>query len=229
MNVRSLMALALLVGIAQADPLEFVLHNHDDGNAAPPKYGLRLDGLFNGDTNDVYTFDFDHAMSDMRLVVDDAAAPTKITISGKAYGGLNSGSGYSADMSKVGLWDIEFEYADNVSAVSNGYEVTGDSSSNNGSIKLIGTTSEFALADEQGRHSYSFRFLDAVHRGDGPWSGWGWLNHDWNQDGTIDSHVYASDWLFTGTPNPVPEPGTWALFGAAAIGFAVYRRRRNAA
>jgi len=29
--------------------------------------------------------------------------------------------------------------------------------------------------------------------------------------------------------NPIPEPGTFALFGAALIGFGIYRRRRNSA
>ena len=31
----------------------FILRNHPDGNAAPPLFGLRLDGLLTGDTNDI--------------------------------------------------------------------------------------------------------------------------------------------------------------------------------
>lgn len=43
------------------------LHNHPDGSANPPAYGLRLDGLLTGNTNEEYTFDFDHVDSAMTL------------------------------------------------------------------------------------------------------------------------------------------------------------------
>lgn len=216
---------------AQAD--EFILRSHTGGGARPPLYGLRLDGLYSGNTNDIFTFDFDHATADMRLTVTGST----IVISGTAYGGLNEGSGYAsgADASKVGVWQIYFEYDTNVSAVSNGWHVTGEAASNAGTIQRIAdasgtalTTADtvFAMTDEQGSHSYSFQFIDAVHRSDGPWSGWGWVNHDTTGDGVIDNHIYASDWLFSATP--VPEPGTLALLGLGVLCVGLARRRRLA-
>ena len=58
-----------------------------------------------------------------------------------------------------------------------------------------------------------------------------------NPSNTPSSNVVFMDWGVDnwavtvttesgGSTDPVPEPGTLALFGAALIGFAVYRRRR---
>ena len=46
------------------------LQNHPDGYAAPPPYGLVLDGLAPADgSSDNFSFDFDHDQSDMRMTV----------------------------------------------------------------------------------------------------------------------------------------------------------------
>jgi len=43
---------------AQATVFQFLLHDHPDGGLVDPKYGLRLDGLYGGDSNN-FTFSFD--------------------------------------------------------------------------------------------------------------------------------------------------------------------------
>ena len=56
-------SMLLLSAVTFADPIiindgTYQLKNHPDGNAAPPPYGLRLDGLLNGNQGTIYTFDF---------------------------------------------------------------------------------------------------------------------------------------------------------------------------
>jgi hypothetical protein len=64
------------------------------------------------------------------------------------------------------------------------------------------------------------------------------LNGGWNSIGNVrvmnlerqlanGSWVQAQDQLFMYS-QPVPEPGTWALFGMGLAGLALHRRRRNA-
>jgi hypothetical protein len=49
----------------------YSLGNHRNGGAAPPLYGLRLDRLIGGDTNHIFTFDFEGDAGDTN---DDGAA-----------------------------------------------------------------------------------------------------------------------------------------------------------
>src|SRR6056297_4288655 len=83
-------AAALLVApVAYSTPIlpdtGYDLSNHPDSAMAPPPYGLRLDGLLTGDSNDEYTFDFENASSAMSMIWDKGA--DTLTISGTAYGG----------------------------------------------------------------------------------------------------------------------------------------------
>ena len=66
-----------------------------------------------------------------------------------------------------------------------------------------------------------------------PIAGTGWANLDnlgWYMTGggtwDIASRIVMSD--NAKDAPPVPEPGTYALFGLAAIGYGIYRRRRGA-
>ncbi len=93
MRIKLLAIFALLAGSAltsmNASAITtgtYNLHNHPNGNAAEPYYGLRLDGLLS--VPSIYTFDFDHALSSMQLTWDG----TKIVIDGSAFGGEDSGA-----------------------------------------------------------------------------------------------------------------------------------------
>ncbi len=203
---------------AQAVPLIAVpglykLHNHPDGSARPPLYGLRLDELYNstGD-HDIFTFDFDNALSDMKLLITSSS----IHIYGKAYGGRDIGSGYAAE-AKTGLYTIDFTYSIGVGPVpgDNDWWVKygGPMMQNSGTIKTpIGDT---ILLRDKSLGDYYFRLgnedNDAGHRGYSGISGWGWLNH-----GPVGSdHIDSSDWLFTA--ELIPSPGSLALVGLGAM------------
>lgn len=211
----------------------YELHNHDAGVARPPGYGLRLDELIDvtGD-HDIFTFDFDHELSDIRIHVTDDA----ISIFGTVYGGLNEGNDYAGQY--VGLWQVEFSYSNYIfSPGDDDRQTIGPAPDDHygGISQMFGDESFFHLQDEAGSNPYSFRLGDEDdddgHRGHDGISGWGWLNHAPAADGfdplsQIFPHNYESDWLFTvgGRVDDVPEPGTAAILGLAGI--ALLRRRR---
>lgn len=219
---------------AGAAVTEYMLFNHPDGNARPPKYGLRLDELFDITSNhDVFTFDFEHASSRMRLLYDDADTPSDLTddtvrITGTVFGGLDRGSDYHPDYS--GVWEVDFVYRRNIVSGGTQIEVGPDSPDNTGFIRStfgMGNNDPIALWDEAGSHDFSFKFNNTDnhrlggHGISGPewFVGWGWLNH-----GDPNQHVYSSDWLFTG--KVVPEPGTIAALGVALCAMFARRARK---
>lgn len=196
-----------------AVPGLYQLHNHPDGSARPPSYGLRLDELYNATSNhDIFTFDFDHALSNMKLLITSST----IHIYGTVYGGRDTGTGYAAD-AYAGVYTVDFTYSVGVS------QKPGDDDwwvaypnpmmQNSGTIKTpLGNT--IALVDKQ-QGDYYFRLgnedNDAGHRGYAGISGWGWLNH--GPPGS--PHVDSSDWLFTA--NLIPGPGALVLAGLAGL------------
>ncbi|WP_200821155.1 VPLPA-CTERM sorting domain-containing protein [Oceanicoccus sp. KOV_DT_Chl] len=200
----------------------YSLGNHSDGSESPPAYGLRLDGLLTGASNEEYTFDFDHALSNMTLTYDG----TTVVIDGAAYGGEDIGSGYQVGTTAV--WDIHFEYIIGVSQPGDGGldDVRVDTDYNNfGSLSSsLGT---FELADKADGSNMSFRFGDesgSGHRGEPGISGWGWLRHGTDCVNESDCvNVQYSDWLFTASPVPVPA-AAW-LFGSALIGLVAVKRK----
>ena len=249
-GMSGVIALFFLVSPTRATIWEFQLHSHEDGGAAPPSYGLRLDELLNVSGNhDIFTFDFDHDQTtSMSLFFDDVL--NKIGISGTVFGGLNSGNGYAT--SDVGYWNVFFEYTANVThgAVdpfgTGTVDITVNSNSPNnmGIIDPLfnlstGNSASISLVDYTGNHDFSFKFnntssVDARRLKDNNSNfypgydantivGWGWVNHSGNP------HVAASDWLFTG--NAVPEPSTFLLFGIGLLSILGigYRRRKKEA
>ena len=215
------MALCLAYSSANALPLEegsYTLNNHPAGNAATPYYGLRLDGLIGGSSNEV-TFDFDDVAhgSLMKMHYTDG----NIHIYGNAWGGVDGGSSYVSPK----LWAIDFTYNTGVAVNGMGVKVSGPDYSNFGTIG-DGTTT-YGLTDYSGSHDYNFK-LDYDHRGVSGLSGWGWVNYyDLGTDPADSHHEGASDWLFTATkdPTPAPEPNVLALMAIGLLGIGVMRRR----
>lgn len=198
------------------------LHNHPDGAERPPTYGLRLDELYNATSgHDVFTFDFNHAQSNMQMTYWG----TTIHIFGVSWGGRDTGSGYANDMYRR-LYTIDFTYNIGVGIVPGDDDVYvnpgtqynyGSISSALGTIGLrdghySGAQLDFRLGDENN---------DLGHRGYAGISGWGWLFTQTGANGGYVNHA-SDDWLFTATL--VPTPGSAALLGLGAL--AATRRRR---
>ena len=208
---------------------KYELGSHPDGNKAPPAYGLRLDGLLTGNTDDEYTFDFDHVDSEVYL---EYKPDHTIHIYGQAYGGEDIGKEYKAGT--TALWNIDFLYT-NVKEVTNPPKKADDDL-----IALLGKgqiSSSFGtydLAAQAARKKgvyFAFRFGDEKndkgHRKYKGISGWGWVNHgeDTNHipGDEVGKHIYASDWLFTAKPVPTPA----LLPGLIGMGVAALRKRKQ--
>jgi hypothetical protein len=223
-------AVALFAGAATALPPAtgtYQLHDHPDGTEVPPAYGLRLDELFNATADhDVFTFDFDNALSNMRMDYTG----TTIHIYGVAFGGRDIGNAYANDAYR-GVYTINFTYNFGVGIVPGDDDVYVNPGThyNFGTITSPGGTT-VNLRDghyDASAGQLDFRFgnedNDLGHRGFNGLSGWGWLFHQ--VGGPTGTYVNdtSDDWLFTATL--IPAPGTAALLGLGGL-IAGRRNRR---
>jgi len=209
-------AVAFAASGAIIPPDTYRLANHPDGEARPPAYGLRLDELYNATgSHDRYTFDFSAIASDVRMTV----SATTIRIFGQSFGGRDTGSGYANDIDR-GMYTFDFIYSVGVQGAPGDDDLMVIANHQNFGTITTPRGDTIALED-QSDGNYSFRLgdenNDSGHRGFTGISGWGWMNHGGN------SHVYASDWLFT-VDSVIPAPSSLVAmaFGALAMG----RRRR---
>ncbi len=214
-GAAAVVALSATAHGAFIDVGNYSLSNHPDGSANPPAYGLRLDELVDVTSgHDIFTFDFDHVLSNMRLRYDGSS----IRVWGDAYGGRDTGSGYAAD-ANLGVYSVDFLYTVGV-----GVEAGDDDLVVIANMQNFGTitTPGGAVIDlmDKTNGDFSFRFgdedNDAGHRGFAGISGWGWLIHG------SGPHVANSDFLFTA--ELIPSPGAIALLGMG--GLVGIRRRR---
>lgn len=215
-------------------PGGYGLQNHPDGDKVPPLYGLRLDELIDvTGGNDVFTFDFDHASSNMRLDLSASAA----RIHGVTYGGRDIGSAY--DPAWATVWTVDFTYQ-NVTGVTGDDDLWVKTTPNgvgavSGTISgTIGsTTYTYELRPKADGSGLMFRLgnenNDLGHRGHPGVSGWGWLQHlEYSVPGSgVWQSGQFSDWLFV----VVPEPATWTAGMVALLlsGCSIWRRKAVAA
>ena len=210
----TLLAAVFFAGGTMAFADSYVLKNHPDGNAAEPYYGLRLDGLWTGDSSDIFTFDFDHAGSSMTLDVNG----TDLHISGTVVGGQDIGGSY-ANNTYYGSYEVDFTYEN--TTYQNGTYYSYGTGNNSGTITFLGNGTTFSLIDKADNSGTAFTFLDH-HRGADN-SGWGWLNHSGGK-----GHLSASDWLFTA--ERVPDGGSTVLMlGMGSLLILFFRRRQKVA
>ncbi len=184
-----------------------------------------MDELYNVTSGtDHFTFDFEHAQSDMRLLYDDVAQT--IRIFGQSWGGRDTGGSYANDIYR-GVYQFDFLYSFGVGQVPGDDDLWASPQQdlmNKGT--LIAPVSAgghtFNLVDKGlAMHGFTFRFgdenNDLGHRGHAGTSGWGWLEIDGAMNGNA-----TRDWLFTAIL--IPEPSTALL---AVVGLGVMLRRRR--
>lgn len=197
------------------------LHNHPDGSARPPLYGLRLDELYDVTANhDVFTFNFDAPGSAMYMDFTGSA----IHIYGVSWGGRDVGNDYANDAYR-GFYTIDFLYDRVVGIVPGDDDLFVEPPYHQYNLGSIITPLNDAIQLRDGHYSgdqLNFRFGDTDndlgHRGFAGLSGWGWMFH-----GPYGSPYHEnSDWLFTA--ELVPAPGAAALVLVAA-GIMARRRR----
>ncbi|MBX3395591.1 MAG: PEP-CTERM sorting domain-containing protein [Phycisphaerae bacterium] len=207
---------------SQANAAEFLfqLRNHPDGQVQMPQYGARLDELFNATSGtDIFTFDFNHAQSDMKLIYDSTAAT--IRIFGQSWGGRDTGSSYANDIYR-GVYQFDFLYAFGVGQVPGDDDLWASPAQdflNKGTVSapVSAGGQTFHLVDKGlGMFGYTFRFgdenNDLGHRGYNGISGWGWMEINDAMNGNA-----TRDWLFTAVPVPEPTTAMFAMFGVAAL------------
>ncbi len=217
------LVLGLMAATTNAAIIDFELSDSQYGNARPPTYGLRLDGLYSGNASDIYTFSF----VDVTMSVDTVA--NTAVLGGDLLGGSeNNGEARNVD------WSFTFTYTGLDVDNDGSWEFVNGTSGGSGSITNLDTADIFQLIEFMGSDGFGPRGDGGPCRSaDGPWCGNGWLNHsidpesppsDWR-----DIHLAASDFLYVGTPVSVPEPSSLALLGFGLLGLGVARRRKQAA
>ncbi len=86
-----------------------ILNNHNTDLLAPPAFGLRLDGLLDGDCDKGYTFDLEAPGSALYLDFDGVS---KVRISGTVWGGLDVGDAWDPFEQSFLCFDFCYEDAE---------------------------------------------------------------------------------------------------------------------
>ena len=144
------------------------------GNAAPPTYGLRLDGLC-GDYPTIYTFTFEAPGTAMFLDYD---GESEVRIHGVAYGGVDIGDEWDSELQ--GFVEIDFTFAD--VQVQNGELVTFSEEASCGTIDVPfanKTVKLFGKANSDGL-VWSFDGVDSN----------GWVQYETGKPGCCQDFIF---------------------------------------
>ncbi len=211
--ISTLAAGVLLFGAASHASLIIGVANHPDAQLArtgAPGYGLRLNGYFLAPEVAKYTFDFEHAQSDVALHYDGS----RYSLLGSLWGGLSK----EYQTNYVGgesLWSLEWYMMpgldcpqDYANCMINGHGTLR--SDDYGLYELSGMAK--VLPNDE---SFEFAFINGF-RGFNAATGWGWLT--WLH---VDSgRSGPGDFMFV----KVPEPGTLGIIAIGLIALAGARR-----
>lgn len=222
------------------------LSSHLDGGVRPPVYGLRLDGLLDGNSNTEVTFDFNDISSNMLMAVNYSTtlSDSTIRIFGDSWGGEDDAVNGVYITPEVYHIDVTYTHVKKKTDAKGRDVLFTDNAE--GMHVFIGTIanedrSKIWNLTPQSNGSYSFelsfnhRLPDGVSDPD-VLTGHGWVNHTpavfisgENTENTTSTHLYASDWLFLADPPQggglVPSPAAFGV-GVFALSGLVLRRRR---
>lgn len=200
-------------GVAEVVAM-FDLHDHPDGSAAQPYYGLRLDNI--GAPGTMTLSMAMHSNTTLSVIEEDGQF--SIRIQGTLHGGQVSSNEYVSSND----YSIDFTYGANVIQTANGYRVDGFTTLNSGTLTNLDTEQEIELFGKPNMQGLAFTFQADGHRMSGDsttWVGRGWLTDE--SDGSAPG-AGSQDWLFYATE--VPTPGGSLLL--ACSGLVIARRRR---
>jgi hypothetical protein len=186
----------------EANVSYWLCHDHPDGSASPPLYGLRIEGLLE-DGPYTFSFDYEDESERARVVLAYDEDLQQIRITGRAYGGRVVDDEWGA--SSRGWIDIDFTYTTHIAVkddcgalAGDDLYVTAESSANQGTVALDGWGGDFVFpcSDRSGENNGCSFIFDNDYDSKGNaaiaddlsiWSASGWI------------HPGASgprDWLF---------------------------------
>lgn len=221
------LAAFVLVNLSSVDALTLVnsYRAHSIQGAlsanASEYYGLRLDGFFDDNTAHEVTWDFTDVHFD---TYDDGSARLHGSMALQEWNNSGGPGVYASDW----LLDVSFvshtgpnaAYDYYVIDPNAGVEMRNLADPNNDYANLWTYPTDF---------SKPFQVGYGANKKNGNFGAAGWVNFEHNSPNGVyggqNTHYYSSDFLMD--LEPVPEPGTLALFGFGLLGAArAYRRKR---
>lgn len=230
MRVSKKLLAAAFLGLfslqASAVMLSYALSDKDPGAQFPPDYGLRLDGLFDGDSDREWTFGFVDVVMDIDTTLDT------VHIHGSLVGGEDVGGVWATEYD----WALDFLYTD-VIVGEDGFwhapDTMGINPTNFGTLTFLSgppdddvdgiagsdTGKTIGLADYRGGDFF-------LHADKGPYVS-AWLAHTVGFDATEYERTGSCCQDFGFKATPIPEPTTLAIFGLGLVGLGYSRRRKS--
>lgn len=214
----SLLVLTLEANALQLNPGVYEPGSHPYGALASPEYGLRLNGNFaaNRPDNSHYTFDFDHALSNIIMTFDGS----NYSISGNLWGGFNRGRDSNTYVGGEALWNLNWIMGTNCSA--------GDACGGSGTIVNIDGSGfgAYTLTGKANKAGEEFLF-ERGFRNYGGITGNGWVLWQEILPQTASEGQWArrsgGDFIFV----QVPEPSTLAILAIGLICLGAARYKNN--
>lgn len=214
----------VVVSAASAASTFFALSDHPDGNANPPAYGLRLDGLFDGEAGaagGTTTFSFNTFGNTVMEVISDMGSLT-INITGTVYGGEDTGGSYGFG---EGAYELAMSYTVGVNADGTGYVVAASNAANAGSLTALSGDVAGTVYQLRDFATPSFRFLQDEHRlggyaeaGQDFWVGRGWLADENGDRSTTRDFLFLGEEISAPPLVPLPAPVAMGLAGLGLLG-----------